>query len=191
MGKSKIIYGGQVLIDLTSDTIKAEKLLSGYTAHGADGEIITGVCDYDANTQDATATESEILVGKSAYNKGSKINGAMPNNGAVGGIISVKNGSYIIPHGYHDGSGTVVIDQNEQAKLIPSNIKQGVTILGVTGMHEGAASVKVQQKIVTPSTAEQTILPDEDYDYLVQVIVSAIPYVESENTAGGITVMIG
>jgi hypothetical protein len=35
---SKIVYGGQTLIDLTADTITADKLLKGATAHGADGE---------------------------------------------------------------------------------------------------------------------------------------------------------
>ena len=42
MGKSKVVYGEQVLIDLTADTITADKLWHGYTAHGADGEPITG-----------------------------------------------------------------------------------------------------------------------------------------------------
>ena len=42
MGVSKVIYNGDTLIDLTADTVAADKLLSGYTAHGADGEVITG-----------------------------------------------------------------------------------------------------------------------------------------------------
>ena len=39
MGKSKIIYGGTVLIDLTADTIADGKVLLGYKFHGPDGEI--------------------------------------------------------------------------------------------------------------------------------------------------------
>lgn len=191
MGKSKIVFGGTVLMDLTADTVRADKLLNGYTAHGADGEPITGTCDYDANTQDATASDAEILLGKVAYNKGAKITGVMPNNGAVSGVIVTKEENYIVPQGYHDGSGKVAISADEQAKLIPANIKQGVTILGVVGSHEGGAAVEVQAKEVTPSTAQQTILPDAGYDYLSQVVVKAIPYVESDNSAGGTTVMIG
>ena len=57
----------------------------------------------------------------------------MPNNGAVAGTISTKDGKYIIPAGYHDGAGTVIIDAAEQAKLISGNIKAGVTVLGVSG----------------------------------------------------------
>lgn len=191
MGVSKVIYGGETLIDLTADSVKADKLLKGITAHGADGEKITGTCEYDANTQDATATEAEILAGKTAYNKGVKVTGTMKNNGAVAGTISTKAGKYTVPQGYHDGSGTVQIDTTEQAKLIPNNIRDGVTVLGVTGTMSGAENVKSQSKTATPTTAQQTILPDSGYTHLSQVVVAPIPYVESNNSAGGVTVTIG
>lgn len=191
MGVSKVIYGGNTLIDLTADTLKKDKILKGYTAHGADGEPITGTCEFDANTQDATATEAEILAGKTAYNKGVKITGKMTNNGAVSGNISSKAGKYTIPQGYHDGSGSVQISTTEQAKLIPSNIRDGVTILGVEGTMSGSEGVKAQSKSVTPSASEQTVLPDTGYTHLSQVTVAPIPYIESDNSAGGKTVTIG
>lgn len=191
MGVSKVIYGGNTLIDLTADTVKKDKILKGYTAHGADGEPITGTCEFDANTQDATATEAEILAGKTAYNKGVKITGKMTNNGAVSGNISSKSGKYTIPQGYHDGSGSVQISTTEQAKIIPSNIRDGVTILGVEGTMSGSEGVKAQNKTVTPSASEQTVLPDTGYTHLSQVTVAPIPYIESDNSAGGKTVTIG
>ena len=191
MAISKVIYGGNTLIDLTADTIKADKLLKGFTAHGADGEMITGACDFDANTQDATAAAAEILAGKTAYNKANKITGAMPNNGAVAGTISTKAGAYTVPQGYHDGSGKVTISATEQAKLIAGNIREGVTVLGVTGTMSSTEGARPQSKTVTPSTSEQTILPDDEYNYLSEVVVKAIPYVESDNSAGGVTVTIG
>lgn len=191
MARSKVVFGGEVLMDLTGDTVQADKLLKGYTAHGADGEPVTGTCTYDADTQDATATAAEILNGKTAYNKGSKVTGTMPNNGAVSGTISTKDGKYTVPQGYHDGSGTVQIAAAEQQKLIPDNIREGVTVLGVTGSMSGSEDIKPQAKTVTPSTEEQVVLPDDGYNYLTQVTVGAIPYVESENSAGGITVTIG
>lgn len=55
----------------------------------------------------------------------------------------------------------------------------------------GTEGATPQSKTVTPSTSQQTILPDEGYNYLSQVVVEAIPYTESENSAGGITVTIG
>ena len=190
MAISKVVYGGNVLIDLTGDSVVADKLLKGYTAHGANGDVINGSCDFDANTQDATATAAEILTGKTAYNKANKVTGTMKNNGAVSGKISTKTGQYTVPQGYHDGSGKVSIDSTEQAKLIPENIRDGVTILGVGGTMSGTEGAKPQSKSVTPTTAQQTILPDEGYNYLSQVTVAAIPYVESDNSAGGKTVTI-
>lgn len=191
MAISKVIYGGNTLIDLTNDTVVADKLLDGFTAHGADGELVTGTCTFDADTQDATATAAEILSGKTAYKAGSKVTGTMKNNGAVAGKIATKTGAYTVPQGYHDGSGKVQIDSTEQAKLIPSNIRDGVTILGVEGEMSGTEGAVPQSKEVTPSTTQQTILPDEGYNYLSQVTVKPIPYVESDNSAGGKTVTIG
>ena len=187
---SKVIYGGEVLIDLTSDTVTAGVLLHGHTAHGANGERIEGTCEFDANTQDATATAAEILAGKTAYNKASKVTGTMKNNGAVSGKITTKTGKYTVPQGYHDGSGTVQIDSTEQAKLIATNIREGVTVLGVTGTMSGSEGVNAQSKNVTPSTGLQTILPDDGYTHLSEVTVQPIPYSESDNSAGGITVTI-
>ncbi len=190
MAISKVVYGAQTLIDLTADTITADKVLTGYTAHGKDGEQISGTCAFDVNSQDATAQVAELLTGKTAYARGAKLTGTMPNNGGVTGTISTVAGQYTIAQGYHDGSGKVSIDSTEQAKIIPSNIKQGVEILGVTGTLETSGSVTAQTKSVTPSTQQQVVLPDSGYDYLSQVTVAAIPYSESPNSAGGTTVTI-
>lgn len=192
MANSKIVLSsGEVLIDLTGDTVEASKLLKGITAHGKDGEAITGTCTYDANTQDATATAAEILKGKTAYNKAAKVTGTMPNNGAVSGKIATKAGAYTVPQGYHDGSGTVTIDSAEQAKLIPGNIRDGVTILGVEGTMSSTEGAKPQAKSVTPTFAAQEILPDTGYNYLSSVTVAAIPVTRADNSAGGTTVTIG
>ena len=187
---SKVVYDGRVLIDLTADTVVANKLLSGYTAHGADGNEITGSCTYDSNTQDATASDAEILSGKTAYVKGTKKTGTMPNRGAVTGTISTVDGVYTIPQGYHDGSGSVSIDATEQAKLIATNIREGVTVLGVTGSMSGTEDARPQAKTVTPTSSQQVVLPDEGYNYLSQVTVSAVPYTETDNSAGGLTATI-
>lgn len=190
MAISKVIYGGNTLIDLTGDSVTADKMLEGTTAHGKDGELVTGTCTFDVDSTSATATAAEILSGKTAYARGTKLTGSMKNNGAVTGTISTKAGTYTVPQGYHDGSGKVAISSTEQAKLIPANIRDGVTILGVEGTMSSTEGAKPQAKTVTPTTAAQTILPDTGYNYLSQVTVLAIPYVESDNSAGGKTVTI-
>ncbi len=187
---NKVIYGGNTLIDLTSDTVTADKILSGYTAHAASGAPITGTCTFDADTSDATATVAEVLASKTFYKNGDKLTGTMPNRAAVTGTISTVAGSYTIPNGYHDGSGTVGISSTEQAKIIAENIRQGVEILGVTGTMSGSEDVNAQSKTITPTIASQTITPDTGYNYLSQVTVEAIPYTETDNAAGGKTVTI-
>lgn len=42
MGINKVQYGNTTLIDLTSDTVTADKLMQGYTAHDRTGALITG-----------------------------------------------------------------------------------------------------------------------------------------------------
>ncbi len=190
---SKVVYGGKTLIDLTADTVTADKILSTYTAHDKSGAPIVGTCTFNADTSDATAAGAEILTGKTAYVNGVKITGEMKNNGAVSGVISKKADSYTVPIGYHDGAGRVAISTTEQAKIIATNIRAGVSILGVTGTMSGTESVKVQAKTVTPTTTQQTVLPDssQGFNYLSQVTVNPIPYNESDNAQGGKTVTIG
>lgn len=190
MAVSKVVFGNTVVMDLTSDTITAADLAYGKTAHGADGSLITGTSTKDSDTDDATAVAGEILSGKTAYARGVKLTGEMPNRGAVTGTIDTVAGTYSIQAGYHDGSGTVGIDSTEQAKIIAGNIKSGVQILGVTGDYSGE-TVSAQTKNATPYTTAQTVLPDSGYDYLSQVNIAAISYVETDNAAGGKTATIG
>ena len=190
MAYNKVVYGGKTLMDLTGDSVTPDKLLAGETAHDKSGEAIAGTCTFDVDSTDATVTAAEILKGKTGYARGSKVTGTMLNHGAVTGSISGKDDSYVVPVGYHDGSGVVKIDDTEKAKLVPSNIRSGVSVLGVEGNMTGTEDVNAQTKTVSPSTVQQTILPDEGYNYLSQIVVGAIPYVESSNSAGGTTVTI-
>lgn len=189
---NKIIYGGKTLIDLTADTVTPSDLKKGVTSHDKSGAVITGTSTLDSDTSEDTAAVAEILSGKTAHARGTKLTGTMPNNGAVDGVISAVDGVYTVPQGYHDGSGTVKIDATEAGKIVADNIRQGVTILGVKGTMSGQEDVRAQEKSVTPSLEAQTITPDttDGYNYLSQVTVAAIPYVESDNAAGGVTVTI-
>lgn len=183
---------GTVLIDLTTDTAVASDVASGKYFHLKTGERVAGSNTYDSNTTDANAAASEILSGKTAYVNKNKITGEMPNNGTVTGTISTKAGTYTIPAGYHSGLGSVGISSTEQAKIIASNILNGVTILGVTGNVSPSSSVTSGAVTATPYLTSQTILPSSiSKDYISQVDIAAITITESDNSAGGKTVTIG
>ena len=159
---NKFVYHGTVKFDLTGDTIEASDLRSGVTAHDKTGSPITGTNTFDSDTSDDTAAVAEILSGKTAHARGVQLEGTMPNRGAVTGVISTRDETYTIPQGYHDGSGSVGIDATEKAKIIPGNIKAGVPILGQVGTYSGEA-IDVQTKTVTPTNAQQVVLPDTGY----------------------------
>lgn len=84
------------------------------------------------DTADGDITSADVLTGKTGYNASGSVSGSMANNGSTSGTISTKAGTVTIPSGYTSG-GTVSIDSTEQSKIIASNIKSGVTILGVSG----------------------------------------------------------
>ena len=191
MAINKVIYGGNTLIDLTDTTALAAQVLSGYYFYGRDGVKTQGSCTYNADTSGATALAGDILYGETAYANGNLITGSMPNNGAVTGTISTKAQEYTVPLGYHDGSGKVSISSTEQAKIIAENIKSGVTILGVEGTYSGQSISVEANKNVTPATTQQVVTPSSGYDYLAQVTVAAISYVETSNTYGTTVTIAG
>ena len=187
---NKVIYGGNTLIDLTGDNVTRADVQSGKTFHLKDGSTTTGTNIWDAYTQDANAVASEILSGKTAYVNKVKVTGDMPNRGQQIISITTASSTTAIMNGYHDGSGYAVIDSTELAKLIPDNIRESVTVLGVTGTMSGSEDVHATTSVFTPTTTTTQVTPPEGYNYFTQYTVNAIPYVETDNAAGGKTATI-
>ena len=187
-----VLQSGETLMDLTGDDLTAADLAKGKKAHDKSGAPIVGTSTKDADTSDATAGAAEILSGKTAYVTGSKVTGTMPNNGAKTLNVLSKNTSVPIPQGYHDGSGAAQVDPTEVAKIIPENIRDGISILGVEGTMSGTEDAKPQAKEITPSFTVQVVAPDSPtYNYLSQVTVKAILVAYTDNAQGGQTVSIG
>lgn len=84
------------------------------------------------DTASADITSGDVLTGKTGFGSAGSVSGSMANNGSTSGTISTKAGTVTIPSGYTTG-GTVSISSTEQSKIIASNIKSGVTLLGVAG----------------------------------------------------------
>lgn len=188
---NKLIIGTETKFDLTGDDITPDKLAEGVKAHDRSGAPIVGINTFDADTTDATAAAAEILKDKTAYVAGQKVTGTMPNNGAKTLDITDKASPVTIPMGFHDGSGKAQIAAAEAAKLIPANIREGITVLGVEGSMSGNEGMKPQAKSVTPSFEQQQVLPDEDYNCLSSVTVASIPVTYTDNAQGGQTLKVG
>lgn len=188
---NKVIIGSEVKLDLTQDDITPDKLAAGIKAHDKSGAPIVGTSTFDADTSDANAVAAELLKDKTAYVNGVKVTGTMPNNGAKTLDITDKSTPVTIPMGFHDGSGKAQIAADEQAKLIPKNIREGITVLGVTGTMSGSEGMQPQAKNVTPTFAQQEVLPDEGYNCLSSVTMAAIPVTYTDNEQGGQTLKVG
>ena len=188
---NQVVYDGNTLIDLTTDTAVATDVLSGKYFHLASGQRVQGSCTYDSNTTDADATASEILSGKTAYVNTNKITGSMTNNGSNNVTVTSVSGASI-PAGYYNGSGKAVLDSTSASNLTAANIRQGITILGVEGELSPTSELTVGAATATPTSSQQVITAASlDYDYITQVTVYAIPYTETDNAQGGKTVVIG
>lgn len=153
-GKQKIATAvtGKGVPTSKSDTF--QKMANNITAIETDPSIGT-----------TNAVASDILSGKKAVSKGNLLTGTMSNRGAVSGSLAV-NGTYVVPEGYHNGSGRVrqnIATKGAQtytpgtsnqsissgvyltgsqtikgdSSLTPANIKKGTTIFGKTGEYEG------------------------------------------------------
>lgn len=84
------------------------------------------------DTSDATATASDILVGKTAYGSGGKITGTIQTKSQATYTPGTANQT-ITSGVYLTGTQTIKGDSN----LVASNIKSGTSIFGVTGTYEG------------------------------------------------------
>lgn len=185
-----VLSNGETLIDLTQDDVREEHVQEGIKFHDKTGAVKTGTNTKTVDARAVTAEAAEVLLGKTFAKGDAVLTGTMNNRGGIKGSISEKNGSFTIPQGYHDGSGKVTISDEEKAKLVPANIKEGVTIMGVTGEF-GADDIASQSKEVTPTFQEQLVQPDLGFTFLAGVLVKPIPLVRQDNEAGGTTVTIG
>lgn len=187
---SKVVLStGEVLMDLTQDDVSAEDVADGIKFHDKTGAQKTGTNKKTVDASDATAEPAEVLIGKT-FGKGSEIkSGTMPDNSGKNVEVTTAAGT-IIPRGFSDGGSKAKLSDAELAKLIPGNIKEGVTILGVEGEY-GPDDVSSQHKTVTASFKDQEVQPDSGYAFLGSVTVKGMPITRADNAAGGVTVTIG
>ncbi len=190
---AKFILGGDVIFDLTKDTVTEADVAYGKTFHKKDGSAGTGSSTKDVDSSQCNALDSEVISGKTFAKGGTVHTGTMTYQGEKHLTISARDTEVTIPQGYHDGSGGVGLNATDKAALIPANIRENVTILGIEGTMSGSEDVHAQAKSVTPTLSQQVIAPDSPtYNYLSQVTVAAIPVTITEDqVSGGLIYSIG
>ena len=127
MGTSKVVLGSNVLVDLTNDTVTAETLAEGITAHGADGEPIVGTLEtgaYDVtSTDNGDGTQTlEIIDG------GGSSGGFTPP--AVGFVPSAWDADGYITDGTWYGNTIPKNAFREYERLTSISLPEGITTIG-------------------------------------------------------------
>ena len=130
MGNSKVVFNAKVLIDLTADTVAAAKLLEGATAHGKDGERVTGKM-LDRNTVGKHgAVGASTAFPRVAVTPVERDTQAYQNTDGVSRLFLKP------PAGHYDGTSYVGETFAKVASTIglnDGNLCAGNTVLGITG----------------------------------------------------------
>lgn len=136
MGNSKVIFNARVLIDLTGDTVTADKLLKGITAHGKDGERVTGKI-LARNTVGKNGA-----VGMASNFAAVAITPVTRNTQAHANVDGVNRLCLQPPAGYYDGNSYIGETYGTVASAIglnEANLCAGSSVLGITGRGHAVA----------------------------------------------------
>ena len=136
MGNSKIVFNVRVLIDLTADTVTAAQLLEGTTAHGKDGERVTGTI-LDRNTVGKNGA-----VGASSSFPSVAVTPVERDTQAWQNTDGVKRLYLKPPAGFYNGESYVGDSYATVARVIglnEGNLCAGNSVLDVTGSGHAVA----------------------------------------------------
>ena len=116
---------------------------------------------YACSSGDGDATANQILSGRTAWVKGQKVTGTMPNRGAITQTLNA-GGSYTIPEGYHNGSGKVTaasLASQTPGTATADDITSGKTawVNGIKITGTGQSTSNIVDNLYSGNTSDSTI----------------------------------
>lgn len=163
MPVNKVVYGGRTLIDLTSDTITPNVLLSGYTAHAKNGAQITGTfVDTSASDeikQILTHGLTETLVIKNSNVSGLKVTKSYSNDDLVcTAILTNQNGVEIgrTIKTFSNNSLVITTIDNTNRKLVETFTSDLTSCVSILTNSSGVQLGKVTKSFTTTDAITTT-----------------------------------
>lgn len=116
---NKVIYGGKTLIDLSADTVTADTLLEGMTAHDKSGNAITGTLIVQP-IDDDTPADNVVLTAISLDINTGTLTWTTPDDYSGGSTLALSDGALIQSADGDFAPGVMILEQDTGKVIVRS-----------------------------------------------------------------------